>query len=114
MRIAIGCDHRGCDVKEKVVQLLGSLGPVSVAADPRRHPIRKRDEARRRLRASERAQRAVAPPTTREPRTRSGWIIAANRSVCAAIALFVILCPSGRPAGRSCTAAPLRGRLWAA
>jgi len=26
MRIAIGCDHRGCDVKDKVVELLRKLG----------------------------------------------------------------------------------------
>ena len=26
MRIAIGCDHRGCDVKEKVAELLRTLG----------------------------------------------------------------------------------------
>ena len=25
MRIAIGCDHRGCDVKDKVIELLRSL-----------------------------------------------------------------------------------------
>ncbi|MCH8922442.1 MAG: RpiB/LacA/LacB family sugar-phosphate isomerase, partial [Planctomycetes bacterium] len=25
MRIAIGCDHRGCDVKDKVVELLRKL-----------------------------------------------------------------------------------------